>query len=124
MLKENGMIMLSEVELKDMMAGSNERIAELEQRNRMLRMAIMELMKKGSTDNKDVRVSKMDFLEIYNDALNEMFDSSYDEDNDIYGYDITVHWHGIYCSCGDGATPCNYIIPAIKNCYEEDDEEY
>ena len=81
-------------------------------------------MKKNNQENNDVRVSRVDFLKIYDNALNEMFDAPEDEDNDIYGYDITVHWHGIYCNCGDGAIPCNHIIPAIMNCNEEDDEEY
>ena len=59
---------------------------------------------------------------MYNEALDDMFENP--ENNDIYGYNITVHWHGIYCNCGDGATPCNHIIPAIVSCYEEDNEEY
>ena len=37
----------------------------------------------------------------------------------IYGHDFTIHWNGIYCNVGDGATPANHIIPAIEDCSEE-----
>ena len=124
MVKQNGMVMITEKELENLINDSNKRIVELETRNKMLRAALMDLIKEDSKDKKDVRVSKLDFLALYNDALNEMFDNSDEDENDIYGYDITIHWHGIYCNCGDGATAYNHIIPAIEGVYSEDDEEY
>lgn len=54
--------------------------------------------------------------------VNEMFETN-SEENDIYGHNITVHWHGMYCSCSDGAIPSNYIIPAIVDCDSELDWE-
>ena len=117
------MIMISEKELNNLINDSNKRITDLEIRNELLRKALMQYITK-SKDEKDVRVSKLDFLALYNDALNEMFDNPNEDENDIYGYDITIHWHGIYCSCGDGATAYNHIITAIENVYNEDNEEY
>ena len=123
MLKQDGMIMLSEKELETLIIkGTEEKVKELETRNELLRKAIMQLTTYKNT-NKDIRVSKLDFLKMYDDAVNEMFDNPDEEENDIYGFDITVHWHGIYCNCGDGATAYNNIIPAIENVYNEDDEE-
>lgn len=75
----------------------------------------------------DIKVTRTEFLRVYNKELNAMFDNEdSDCDNNIYGKSITVHWNGIYCDCGDGATPSNYIIPAIEECddeLEEEDEE-
>ena len=104
-----------------------EKTEELETSNELLKRAVMQLTTKHDKDsnkNEDVRVFKRDFLALYNKALEDMFDNPDREDNDIYGYDITVHWHGMFCNCSDGATTSNYIIPAIENCYQEDDEDY
>lgn len=86
---------------------------------------------KATADNKaveGVHVTKTDFLAIYQKALNEMFAKEENGTldpycNDIYGYDFTIHWHGIYCDCYDGAMPSNHIIPAIEGLNEEDPDE-
>ena len=73
---------------------------------------------------KEIRVSREEFIRRYEEQLDILFnDERGDEKAHIYGYPITIHWNGIYCSCSDGATPSNYIIPAIKECIEELDEE-
>lgn len=89
---------------------------ELEKRVAKMQLALLSVTSKGS--NSDVEISLQDFLDIYDLALNIMFDTQ-SEDNDIYGYPVTVHWHGMYCDCSDGATPSNHIIPAIQSCLEE-----
>lgn len=132
MVKENGMVMMTERELERMEREKTELVKDYEKRLELMQDAIKQLMKEGAT-SEDVRVSKADFLAIYNKALNEMFDimdgclgdeTPDDVANDIYGHDVTVHWHGIYCNCGDGATACNYIIPGIEGVNEEDPTEY
>lgn len=89
---------------------------ELGKRVTKMQLALLSVTSKGS--NSDVEISLQDFLDIYDLALNIMFDTQ-SEDNDIYGYPVTVHWHGMYCDCSDGATPSNHIIPAIQSCLEE-----
>lgn len=124
MVKENGMIMMSENEFEHMKYESKCKIKELKIANAMMRKAILELT--SSREPQDVRVSRADFLKIYDDALQHMFNMNEDftpENNGIYGHNMTVHWHGIYCNCGDGATPSNYIILAIEGCDEEWDGE-
>ena len=121
MVKENGMVMMTEKE-------HDQEIETLTRRIELMQQAILELSK-GATLSSDARVSKADFLAIYQKALDEMFDNMEKENcdelpNNIYGHDITVHWNGIYCNCGDGATPSNYIIPGIEDCNEEDPTEY
>ena len=133
MVKENGMVMLTEQELDRMEREHLNKLKEYEKRIELLRGALKQRMTEGAT-SEDVRVSRIDFLAIYNQALEEMFDIMENErttdktpddvPNDIYGYDITVHWHGIYCNCGDGATPSNIIIPAIEEVDNEDPTEY
>lgn len=95
--------------------------AEYEKRLELMRKALVELSRKTATVPTDVRVSKLDFVAMHTQAVCDMDGS---EDDDIYGHDITVHWHGFYCNCGDGATPANYIIPAIEDCWDEDPTEY
>ena len=128
MVKENGMVMMTEKELERMETEHINKLKEYERRLELLRGALKKRMTNGAS-SEDVRVSRIDFLALYNEALEEMFDNfekdnSDETPNDIYGYDITVHWHGIYCNCGDGATPSNIIIPAIEEVDNEDPTEY
>ena len=133
MVKENGMVMMTENELDRMEREHLNKLEEYEKRIELLREALKKRITKGAP-SEDVRVARIDFLALYNEALEEMFDIMENErttdktpddiPNDIYGYDITVHWHGIYCNCGDGATPSNIIIPAIEEVDNEDPTEY
>lgn len=95
--------------------------AEYKKRLELMQKALMELTQKTDTTHHDVRISKADFVAMHTQAVCDMDGL---EDNDIYGYDITVHWHGFYCNCGDGAAPANYIIPGIEDCLDEDPTEY
>ena len=70
----------------------------------------------------DKKVTREEFMRIYDKALDEMFASDTD-DNDIYGKEVTVHWNGIYCSVEDGATAYNTVISAINDAMEELDNE-
>ena len=132
MVKENGMVMMTEQELEQIKREHTKTIKDYEKRIDLMQEAIKQLMHDGAT-SEDVRVGKIDFLAIYQKALDEMFDimekvtderTPDDVQNDIYGHDVTVHWHGIYCNCGDGATASNYIISAVEDMLTEDDEEY
>ncbi len=67
----------------------------------------------------DKRVSMKEFLDIYNQALAA---DDYTESG-IYGADVTIHWNGIYCNVGDGATAYNHIISNIESGIEESDDE-
>lgn len=135
MVKENGMVMITEKEFEQMEKQFSriekemeEQSLDYERRIELMQTAIMRLFHKGAT-SEDVRVSKIDFLEIYKKALNIMFDNmekpNGDElPNDIYGHNFTVHWHGIYCDCGDGAVVANNLIPGIEGVTDEDPTEY
>lgn len=55
-----------------------------------------------------------------------MFDNSENEiedEDEIYGHDVTVHWHGLYCNCSNGAAVSNNIIPGIEGLISEYGEE-
>lgn len=95
---------------------------EYKRRLELMQKALMELTKGIDTVPNGKRVSKADFLAMHSAAVRDMDDDF--ENNDVYGYDFTVHWHGIYCNCGDGATPANHLIPGIEGCFEEDPTEY
>lgn len=115
-IKEYNLILekLEEAEVK-----IRNQIEELKKSNEMLRKALMETTKKNKNNRSDVKVSRKDFLKMHSEAVNFMLDNYDAEENDVYGYNITVHWHGMYCSCGDGATPSNYLIPSIEECDDE-----
>lgn len=128
MVKENGMVMMTEEEFNKMQlrisnteTEKDQMVLDYERRLELMQIALMDLSRAVSTVSQDVRVPKADFIAMHSTAVAEMDGC---EDNDIYGYDITVHWHGFYCNCGDGATPSNYIIPGIEDCNEEDPTEY
>ena len=166
MVKENGMVMMTDEEFKRICKCYEKNLADqkdeheyetdlickdyekticilkeehrtdleiLNKRIDFMQTAILELSKGVALTN-DMRVSKADFLAIYEKALDKLHsimegekatDKTPDDvDNDIYGHDITVHWHGIYCNCGDGATPYNHIIPGIEGVNDEDPNEY
>ena len=77
-------------------------------------------------DNKDKKVSRKNFLTLYDaemiklDLGNDL--DGFTEDSAIYGKNVTVHWNGYYCNCGDGATAYNYIIEGVKGADDELDE--
>lgn len=127
MVKENGMVMLTQQELDRIERDHTNKIEQYEKRLDLMQKAIVKLFH-TDTGAADVRVSKADFLAIYQKALDDFFDkmeepNSNELPNDIDGYDITVHWHGIYCNCGNGATPTNNIIPGIEDVLSEDPYE-
>ena len=75
------------------------------------------------------RVTKKEFLELYDAALTmlEYYNGTDERErfNHIYGhdYDVTIHWNGFYCNCGDGATAWNHIISNIQGIIDEFDNE-
>lgn len=143
MVKENGMVMMTEQEHnleldiickdyereRDILKTEHEHdIKKLTRRIELLQTALTDLLHNENRCH-DVRVSKTDFLEMYNKALDVFFDNmekpNFDDlPNDIYGKDFTVHWNGIYCNCGDGAVVSNNLIPGIEGVLDEDDTEY
>lgn len=124
MVIENNMVMMSETEFNNRIHANQVTIKELEKRCEMLRNAVIKLTARRGTMGKDIRVPKLDFLEMYEKAIEDMFEHPENEINDIYGHSVTIHWHGVYCDCSDGATPSNYIIPALKELCDEDSEEW
>lgn len=111
----------AEKKIESLLKQMDELKEEYKRRLELMQKALLEVTQKTTTVSHDVRVPKADFVAMHSTAVYEMDGS---EDNDIYGYDITVHWHGFYCNCGDGATPANYIIPGIEDCIDEDPTEY
>ena len=127
MVFENGMIMMTEKEWNETKYKLEHTEKAYEKRIELLQSALLSATA-GTISNEGRQVTKTDFLAIYNKALNAMFKAEEDgtldpDNNDIYGYDFTIHWHGIYCNCSDGAMPSNHIIPAIEGLNDEDPDE-
>ena len=114
MVRENGMVMISEEEYRRLNRDSED--------NKVLRSAIIKLLKQiKSNPTEDVELTMREFLVTYNAAVADMFENEDNgiDDNEIYGYDVTVHWHGVYCNCEDGATPTNTVIDGVEACADE-----
>lgn len=116
MVRENGMVMISEEEYC--------KLNKQYQENEILRSAVMKMIKNFQTKpTSDIYLSRREFLAVYNAALSDMFERG-DDNNEIYGHDVTVHWHGFYCNCEDGATVTNTVIDGVECCSDElGDEE-
>lgn len=74
---------------------------------------------------KEEEVTKKEFLDLYGAAMEMIayYDGSAEKErfNHLYGYDVTVHWNGVYCNCSDGATAWNHIVSNIKGIIEEEE---
>lgn len=112
---------------------AEERIVELNKKNNELmitigsmkkeiaelRTALLLATRNAEDKPKGINLRRQTFYDLYNHSVGD--DDLMDQD--IYGHDVYVSWHGMYCNCADGATACNYIIEGIKECLEEDDSE-
>ena len=81
MVTENGMVMITLGEYQSLNVTKNK-VKEIEKSNEMLRKAMIQLTGKGNTI--DIKVSRSDFVKMYNMAVNEMFETN-SEENDVYG---------------------------------------
>ena len=107
MVRQDNMVMMSAVEY--------EELAQMKKEVEELRSALLAATRNRESQTGDVLVSMNTF---YNLAMSATSDDDGMEE-DIYGHDITVHFHGLYCNCQDGAIPYNNIIEGVKGCAEE-----
>lgn len=113
MVRENGMVMISENEYAELVRKADS--------VQYLRSATIKMLKRFKDNpTEDVELTRREFVETYEAAVDDMFENDND-DNEIYGCNATVHWHGLYCDCADGAQVFNYIISAIKDLSDEID---
>ena len=133
MMDLDGMVLISKVEYQKLTEAIKDfkiNINELEIANKELRKALLKATSENVTE--DIHVSRKQFIKMHDVEAFELLDEELnkhdykstpdDYENPIYGYDVTVHWHGMYCNCSDGATPSNHIFPAIEACDEELDD--
>lgn len=114
MVRENGMVMINEEEYRRLNKDSEE--------NGILRSAIIKIINNiKENPTADIELTCREFLSVYNAAVTDMFEreDNGDDKNEIYGYDVTVHWHGFYCNCEDGATVTNTVIDGVECCADE-----
>ena len=79
------------------------------------------LPKEKTTEDK--QISRVDFIELWEVMKEQMFNGDSEAESTLYGHDVTVHWHGLYCNCSDGAVASNNIIEGIKGVIDEEDDE-
>lgn len=123
MLHENGINIPHGNEVVMLKKDDYERLKRNAKEAEVLRTAVIKLLEhfKANQTN-DVEVTRKEFLAIYGAAVDDLFrkeDNGDDDDNEIYGHDVTVHWHGIFCNCEDGATVTNTVIDGVECCSSE-----
>lgn len=89
-----------------------------EEKAAKLRRLLFKVMKEHESG--DVKVTKREFLEVYEEAMNDLGS----DECECYGNDVTVHWHGIYCNCNDGAVAWNHIVSGIEGVIDEYGDDY
>ena len=110
MVRQDNMVMMS--------AAEYEELEQMKKEVEELRSIVLKATRNKEMKTDDVLVSMRTFYNIAMNALST--DDGMEED--IYGHDVTVHFHGLYCNCQDGATAYNYIIEGVKECADECDE--
>lgn len=88
----------------------------IEKETKVAKRALFKVLSEKRTE--DIEVSRQEFLDIYGLAM----DSLGSDRCELYGNDVTVHWHGIYCNCSDGAVAYNNIVAGIENVIDEEGE--
>jgi len=88
----------------------------IEKETEVAKRALFKVLSEKKTE--DIKVSRQEFLDIYGLAMSGLGSDKCE----LYGNEVTVHWHGIYCDCSDGAVAYNNIIAGIKNVVKEEDE--
>lgn len=117
MVTENGMVMLTAKEYDELVREAED--------TKLLRSAIVKMLKEfKEKTTEDVELSCSEFLATYNAALADMWEKieNGEDENEIYGNDVTVHWHGLYCNCQYGAMVTNTVIDGLEACADELDE--
>ena len=117
MVKENGMVMMTESEFMDTLGKAHETSEKLqtaEQTINELSRILLKMKREDEPETGETLVSLNTFLSLYNSCFKN--DSVED---DIYNHDVFVSWHGFRCNCQDGATACNYIIDGVEHVADE-----
>lgn len=121
MVKENGMVMMTVEEF----AETANKVELLKNEIRELREALLIATRNRDKEAKkdDIRVSMATFYNLTQEILKRDDGDTINMETDIFGHDVTVHFHGLYCDCYDGASVFNTVIEAVGECAKEYDDE-
>ena len=116
------MVMMSEDEY-NAITNNQEKVKLMEKEIKELREAVLKATRNKKMKTKDIRVSMATFYNITQEILKRDDGDEIDMETDVYGHDVTVHFHGLYCNCYDGAVVYNSVIEGVKECAEENGED-
>jgi hypothetical protein len=125
MVKENGMIMMTETEYNDLMNKKHKIDNELDIAKMELSVyhqTIKEIAEERLYGKKDSKLSKMeipagDFVNLMDIIVNEAFDDS-DKFQKLEGTDLIIEWNGFRTRLRHGCEIHNEILPAIREAYK------
>lgn len=121
MLKENGMVMMTEAELKEY-EEAKEQLLSVKKVASELSEVLLTITRDSDPKTDEIQVSMKTFLHLYNRCFDVDEDGNDKMETDLYNHDVCVSWHGFRCNCFDGAAACNYIIEGIESVMEEYEE--
>ena len=115
MVRENGMVMMTEEEYWEMSAKLEFAETELEIFKNSIRKIAKENLKAEETKARKTEI------EVPPSALVEIMDE-YPGDEDCYETEMEISWNGIKAKLWFSPSIYNYILPAIKEAWEEMNE--
>lgn len=98
--------------------GENKNVSYFEKYEKA-KKSLFTILRRKKNCNEDIMLTRSEFLDIYCMAMESLGLDKCELD----GNDVTVHWNGICCDCGDGAASYNYIISNIEGVIEDEDED-
>ena len=135
MVKENGMVMMTEEEYKNLISKTHQLDCELDlakmelatYRKAMEKLANKKLNKRKSKKNKKtygIEIPAGDFADMIDKATLDWMedaDGNMDEEklNKLEETDVWFVWNGFSARIPYGCEICNEVLPAIKAAYEE-----
>ena len=99
---------------------SEQLIKQLKNEISELRQALLVSTRNKEGKSQDIELSMPTFYNLFQEIMSHEDGDSVDMEKDIYGHDVTIHWHGFSTNCYDGATSYNYIVEeGLVNCIDE-----
>lgn len=121
-------------ELKEKLQNRNEAICKLREQIDGLKKAVDILINTKSEDKtpEGIRLSVSDFSDVYEAMFcngDYMTEDGWNNDEGLdlkeehlYGHDVHLAWHGLWCNLQDGASVYNYIMCNLPELAEEVDD--
>lgn len=134
MVRENGMVMMSETEFEayvNNVKHTNDKLRKAEYKLDIAKMELAtyhhtiremsktNLLKKGGDKVNGFEIPAKDFADMIDALTNEALEECGEMFDRLEETDMWFVWNGVSARIPFGCEVCNEVLPAIKNAYEE-----